>query len=101
MKKIILDKNILNKRFFIDSRDVKENSVFICIKGKNNDGHKFANYILENFDRTIVVCEKNSKYSKNFNKNIKKKRVLMCSSTKAFLIKIAQIKRLILNDNFL
>ena len=94
MKKIILDKNILNKRFFIDSRDVKENSVFICIKGKNNDGHKFANYILENFDRTIV---RKIKIFKKFYKNIKKGP--MCSSTKVFNQNSSNEK--IINDNFL
>ena len=41
--------NIINKKYYIDSRDVKEDSAFICLKGNNNDGHKFINYVLKNF----------------------------------------------------
>ena len=58
MKNLNLNQNIINKNYFIDSRDVKENSVFICIKGPNNDGHNYVNYVLNNFSKTIVVCEK-------------------------------------------
>ena len=97
--KTFLDKNIINKRFYIDSRNTKENSVFICIKGRNNDGHKFAKNILKNFNKTIVVCEKNSKHVRSFNRN-RDNRVLFCNSTRNFLTKMAQIKRLILKDNF-
>ena len=56
---------ILKKKFYIDSRLVTENSVFLCIKGPNNDGHKYAKLILNRFKRTIIICEKNSIYSKN------------------------------------
>ena len=93
--KTFLDKNIINKRFYIDSRNTKENSVFICIKGRNNDGHKFAKNILKNFNKTIVVCEKNSKHVRSFNRN-RDNRILFCNSTRNFLTKMAQIKRLIL-----
>ena len=78
MKNLNLNQNIINKNYFIDSRDVKENSVFICIKGPNNDGHNYVNYVLNNFSKTIVVCEKHWKYAKKFEKN---KRVIFCDST--------------------
>ena len=87
---------ILKKKFYIDSRLVKENSVFLCIKGPNNDGHKFAKFILNRFKRTILICEKNSKYSKNLKKS---NRVIFCNSTKDFLINLARIKRYLLNSN--
>ena len=97
MKNLNLNQNIINKNYFIDSRDVKENSVFICIKGPNNDGHNYVNYVLNNFNKTIVVCEKHWKYAKKFEKN---KRVIFCDSTRKFIKNLAQIKRLIFNNNF-
>jgi len=44
-----ISEKILNKKVFIDSRLVKENSIFICIRGPNNDGHKFAKKLLNKF----------------------------------------------------
>ena len=79
---------ILKKKFYIDSRLVKENSVFLCIKGPNNDGHKYAKLILDRFKRTIIICEKNSIYLKNLKKS---NRVIFCNSTKDFLINLARI----------
>ena len=92
MKKFNYNLNIINKKYYIDSRDVKENSAFICLKGNNNDGHKFINYVLKNFKKTIVIGEKNSKYTKNFNKNIKKK--FCVQSTKNLLIRFSQNKKI-------
>lgn len=97
MKNLFLNKNIINKKFFIDSRNVTENSVFICIKGKKNDGHKYIKFVLKNFKKTLVICEKKSKYSKSF---YSEKRVLFCDSSITFLANLASIKRFILDDKY-
>ena len=65
-----LFENFLNKNFFIDSRDVREDSVFICIKGLNDDGHKYIKPVLNNYKKTIIICEKKSKYSYIYKKKI-------------------------------
>ena len=87
----------LFKNFFIDSRDVREDSVFICIKGLNDDGHKYIKPVLNNYKKTIIICEKKSKYSYLYKKN---QRVLICQSTKYFMKDLALIKRYLLNENF-
>jgi UDP-N-acetylmuramoyl-tripeptide--D-alanyl-D-alanine ligase len=92
-----LFENFLNKNFFIDSRDVREDSVFICIKGLNDDGHKYIKPVLNNYKKTIIICEKKSKYSYLYKKN---QRVLICQSTKYFMKDLALIKRYLLNENF-
>ena len=97
MKKLNYNLNIINKKYYIDSRNVKEGSIFICLKGINNDGHKFINFVLKNFKKTIVIGEKNSKYIKNYKKN---KRVILCNSTRKFIKDLAKIKRLVLNERF-
>tara|TARA_B100000963_G_scaffold319427_1_gene301291 strand:- start:1043 stop:2383 length:1341 start_codon:yes stop_codon:yes gene_type:complete len=97
MNKLNYNLNIINKKYYIDSRDVKEDSAFVCLKGNNNDGHKFINYVLNNFKKTIVIGEKNSKYTKNYRYN---KRVILCNSTRKFIKDLAKIKRLVLNDRF-
>ena len=88
---------MINKKYYIDSRDVKEDSAFICLKGNNNDGHKFINYVLKNFKKTIVIGEKNSKYTKDYKNN---QRVILCTSTRKFITDLAKIKRLVLNHRF-
>ncbi len=97
MNKLNYNLNIINTKYYIDSRDVKENSAFVCLKGTNNDGHKFINYVLKNFKKTIVIGEKNSKYTKNLKNN---RRVILCTSTRKFIKDLAKIKRLVLNDRF-
>ena len=87
-------KNLLNKKIFIDSRQVSENSVFVCIKGPKNDGHKFIKLILDRYKKTVIICDKKSKLAKNYKD---KSRVLFCNSTIKFLSDLAKIKRLILN----
>ncbi|EMH79803.1 UDP-N-acetylmuramoyl-tripeptide--D-alanyl-D-alanine ligase [alpha proteobacterium HIMB114] len=97
--KFNITNKILKKKFYIDSRLVKENSVFLCIKGPNNDGHKYAKLVLDRFKRTIIICEKNSIYLKNLKNS---NRVIFCNSTKDFLINLARIKRYLLNSkNFI
>ena len=41
-----------------DSRQIEEDSVFVCLKGSNFDGHKFASEAMKNGAK-IVVCERN------------------------------------------
>ena len=91
-----ISEKILNKKVFIDSRLVKENSIFICIKGPNNDGHKFAQKLLNKFQKIIVVCEKKSKYSSKLKKD---NRIIFCNSTRNFLINLSKIKRHLLKSN--
>ncbi len=38
-----------------DSREVKENSLFVCIQGAMVDGHKFIDQVIEKGAKTIVV----------------------------------------------
>lgn len=40
-----------------DSRDIKENQIFIPIVGLNFDGHSFINQVLEKYHSTISFCE--------------------------------------------
>ena len=97
MNKLNYNQNIVNLEYFIDSRNLKENSAFICIKGTNDDGHRYIGYALKNFKKTIVICEKNSKYLKKFKNN---KRVILCKSTRKFIKDLAKIKRFILDKSF-
>ncbi len=90
-------KKLLHKKFYIDSRLVKENAVFICIKGPKNDGHKFIKSILNKYKKTIIICEKKSKYSKIYKDN---KRVFFCNSSIQFIKDLAKINRLILDKSF-
>ena len=96
-KKHLNIKNFFNKKIFIDSREVKENSIFICIKGEKKDGHSFAKKILKNFLNVIVVCEKKTKYLKNIKKY--KNRIVLCDSTISYMQDFAKIKRLLLNNS--
>ena len=96
-KKHLNIKSFFNKKIFIDSREVKENSIFICIKGKKKDGHSFAKKILKNFLNVIVVCEKKTKYLKNIKKY--NNRIILCDSTISYMQDLAKIKRLLLNNS--
>lgn len=42
-------------KIVIDSRQATENSLFICIKGENNDGHDFINQALKNGCKAILI----------------------------------------------
>ena len=41
----------------VDSRKVEKGSLFICIKGECEDGHKYAKEALEK-GAALVVCER-------------------------------------------
>ena len=85
------------KNFYIDSREVNENSIFICLKGENNDGHKYIKSTLKKFKKTIIVCENSSKFVKQLRHH---KRIFLCNSTHQFLHDLANVKRFLLNKNF-
>lgn len=46
----------------IDSRRVKEDSMFVCIKGLNVDGHNYIDKAIENGAKCIVVSDDNSDF---------------------------------------
>ncbi|MBE5821628.1 MAG: UDP-N-acetylmuramoyl-L-alanyl-D-glutamate--2,6-diaminopimelate ligase [Clostridiales bacterium] len=50
-----------------DSRKVKENTLFICIKGENNDGHDYINQAIESGAIAILV---NEEYEGEIDNNI-------------------------------
>ncbi len=94
--KNLINIGLLKKNYFIDSREVKENSVFICIKGKNDDGHRYINEVLSKFKKTLVIGESKSSFTKTLKKN---ERVILCKSTLGFIQDLSKIKRFILNKN--
>ena len=50
------DTNINVSKITFDSREVKDESLFIAIKGHNFDGHNYINHAIEN-GASVVVCE--------------------------------------------
>ena len=84
--------NVLNKKTLInfkgvsiDSKKIKKQNIFVAIKGKKNDGHKYIFEALKKGASYAVVSKKN--YKKNKDKLIK------VSNTKIFLNKLAIEKR--------
>lgn len=62
---VAVDKNFLDiniQAIVDDSRDVVSNSIFVCVKGKNYDGHDFAKTALNSGDTgtVVVIAQKNS-----------------------------------------
>ncbi|MBP8707245.1 MAG: UDP-N-acetylmuramoyl-L-alanyl-D-glutamate--2,6-diaminopimelate ligase, partial [Caldisericia bacterium] len=47
-----------------DSRKIKEGDIFICLKGKNHDGHRFINKAIENGAVAIISEEAKDLYTK-------------------------------------
>ena len=50
------DTNINVSKITFDSREVKDQALFIAIKGHKFDGHIYINQAIEN-GATVVVCE--------------------------------------------
>ena len=83
-----IKKDYIKKSFMgvsIDSKSVKRRNLFVALKGKNNDGHK---YIKEAISKGANYCV----ISKNFNKISKKNRIKV-PNTMSFLKKLALLKR--------
>ena len=91
--KKIIKKILTNKKDYkfrgisTNSKDIKKNNLFIAIKGKNNDGHKFISEAIRNGAKFCAV-------SKLDNKN---KNLIKVNNTEIFLKKIALIKRKMTN----
>uniref|UniRef100_UPI0005A75F8C Mur ligase family protein n=1 Tax=Faecalimicrobium dakarense TaxID=1301100 RepID=UPI0005A75F8C len=56
------------KNIYYDSRKVTENSLFVCIKGFDNDGHKYINKAIENGAKAFLIqddvnVEKNNNHT--------------------------------------
>ena len=73
------------KGISISSKETKRDNLFVAIKGKNTDGHKYVNEAISNGASYCVV----EKMIKNINKN----KLIKCKNTKAFLNKLAINKR--------
>lgn len=54
---LVNKKNILIKDIKIDSKQVKKNDLFICIKGKTLDGHDFINEAIKNKVGAIITSK--------------------------------------------
>jgi len=58
----------------INSKTIKKNNLFFAIKGKNNDGHKFAREAINKGAAKIIVSKKIKRFSNN--KTIRVKNTL-------------------------
>jgi len=86
LNKIVNKKKIYKfKGVSISSKEIKKDNLFIAIKGKNNDGHKYVKEAIKNGASYCVVEKK----IKNINTN----KLIKCINTKTFLNKIAVNKR--------
>jgi len=85
INQILRKKNIKFEGVSIDSKQIKENNLFIAIKGKNYDGHSFVKESLKN-KANFCVIKKNIE-------NINKRKLIKCDSTINFLNNLAIKKR--------
>jgi UDP-N-acetylmuramoyl-tripeptide--D-alanyl-D-alanine ligase len=53
-----LQSGIIINKIVIDSRKASKNTLFICIKGENNDGHDFIEQALKKGCQAILIHEK-------------------------------------------
>jgi len=67
----------------INSREISENDMFVCIKGNKFDGHKFASNALNNGASAIVLEDKEALVPSGFF------TVLKTDDTKIFLLRLA------------
>lgn len=58
-----------------DSRKVKENDIFVCIKGFTVDGHKFIDKAIENGAKTIIIQD-------DINLNVKDINIIKLKDTR-------------------
>jgi len=85
IKKIVHKRKLRFEGVSINSKTIKNNNLFIAIKGKNYDGHIFAKEALRNKASYCVV-------QKNINK-LDRKKLIIYPSTINFLNKLALLKR--------
>lgn len=65
-----LVKNLKVKDIACDSRKVKKNSLFICIRGQKHDGHKFVKQAVEN-GASVIVYEDDKYFNRSLYPGIK------------------------------
>ncbi len=88
----LLNQILTKKKFYkfkglvIDSRDVKKGDLFLAIKGKKNDGHKFISQAFKK-GASYVLSSSNKDNKKNIDKIIKIQNPII------FLNKFAKLKR--------
>ena len=49
------DENIQIDSIFSDSRSVEERSLFVCVRGRNHDGHSYAKEAIANGAVALVA----------------------------------------------
>ncbi|MFV0275186.1 MAG: UDP-N-acetylmuramoyl-L-alanyl-D-glutamate--2,6-diaminopimelate ligase [Bacilli bacterium] len=62
---IIQSKETTIKHLSIDSRDIKENTMFFCIEGLTFDGHNYIDKVVKKGSNTIVVSKNLKFYPKD------------------------------------
>ena len=68
----------------IDTRNLKQDNLFLAMKGKKNDGNKFIHQALKKGAGCILTSSKPIKY---------KKKIIKINSTTSFLNNFAKLKR--------
>ena len=76
-------KNYFFNGVSINSKTTKKNNLFVAIKGKRNDGHKFLNQAIKNGANYCVISKKTKKKSK----------FIHVKNTMKFLNQLAENKR--------
>ncbi len=80
-------KDLIVSNFSIDSRTIRKDDVFICIKGKKYDGHNFIKDIIKN-----ASCLITSKEIRDI--NLEKKSYIIVKDTLKALQEISRYKRI-------
>ena len=84
LKKVLnFKKNYFFKSISINSKKIKDKSLFVAIKGKNQDGHNFIKEALFNGANSCVVSKT----------NMKKSKTILVKNTMDFLYNLAKAKR--------
>jgi len=66
LNKIIKNKKSFNfNNFVTDSREVRENDLFLAIKGERHDGNKFISQAINKGANVIISSKVNKKYKRN------------------------------------
>ncbi len=84
LKKVLnFKKNYFFKSISINSKKIKDKSLFVAIKGKNQDGHNFIKEALFNGANSCVVSKT----------KMKKSKIILIKNTMDFLYNFAKAKR--------
>ncbi len=86
LRKVLKIKNNYNfNGVSINSKKIKKNNLFVAIKGKNNDGHKFVFEAIKKGARFAIISKKIIE--------VKNNRLINFKNTDYFLKKFAHLKR--------